>query len=468
MSDDNLCQRTGLTEIGIAYDCDKFTTHNFGPVYERYLGHLAGRPFKLLEIGIGGEDRELGGASLRVWEKYFKQAQIVGIDVYDKSALDTARITTVVCDQGNPEQLLELIKNHGPFDVIIDDGSHVASDTLTSLDILFIALQPGGWYIIEDIQTSFWPTHKGTSTSVAMPIATTAISWLKFAIDVVNAADIPNRSHLAVEARSRFRIDSLHIHDNIAFVKKSGSEADRSPSLPAEHIANQLAMDKEVHLGIVNTVSRFEREMQFRQETFIRASAADGTELLEHIRRLETLVESKSDYISSIETYKSQVEHALLRQAAEFQKLNEAYERRLGQAQHLLADRECYITALEKQKSMVEFSLIDHSNAVKDYESIVATNSASATNIIANRDAHIAALEKYKSEIERALKEHSEAIKDYETILASQVEYSKKTISDRDSYILALEEHRGMLEKSLKEHAEAIRYYERLVNPLVS
>lgn len=45
----------------------------------------------------------------------------------------------------------------GGFDVIIDDGGHHFEQQSLSYQVLFEkALKPGGWYIIEDIETSFW------------------------------------------------------------------------------------------------------------------------------------------------------------------------------------------------------------------------------------------------------------------------------------------------------------------------
>ena len=46
------------------------------------------KKINLLEIGIGGyKNPRLGGASLRMWKKYFSRGKIFGIDIYDKSEL---------------------------------------------------------------------------------------------------------------------------------------------------------------------------------------------------------------------------------------------------------------------------------------------------------------------------------------------------------------------------------------------
>ena len=41
--------------------------------------------------------------------------------------------------------------------VFIDDGSHVPAHVATSFYALFPRLADGGLYVIEDVQTAFWP-----------------------------------------------------------------------------------------------------------------------------------------------------------------------------------------------------------------------------------------------------------------------------------------------------------------------
>lgn len=227
-----------LQEIGESFGCDKFTVHRFGDTYDRYLSPMRDKPVKLLEIGIGGEGREEGGASLRTWERYFSVARIVGIDIFDKSHLDNERISTFVCDQGDQDGLRQLIIDHGPFDIIIDDGSHRMSDVLHALFVLFDAVRPGGYYIIEDIQTSYWPHYGGTS--VAFDFRETTMTWVKLMVDVINAGEILWPGHPAV--RSGFKADELHVHHNIAFVRRAEATAP-SAILDEPRRAEWLASD---------------------------------------------------------------------------------------------------------------------------------------------------------------------------------------------------------------------------------
>jgi hypothetical protein len=49
----------------------------------------------------------------------------------------------------------------GGVDIVLDDGSHVAKDVRASLDVLYPLLAEGGIYLIEDLHTSYWQSHKG-------------------------------------------------------------------------------------------------------------------------------------------------------------------------------------------------------------------------------------------------------------------------------------------------------------------
>jgi len=53
--------------------------------------------------------------------------------------------------------LARLTAEQGPFDVVVDDGSHMNAHQIFSFRQLFDAVKDGGLYFIEDVQTSFWP-----------------------------------------------------------------------------------------------------------------------------------------------------------------------------------------------------------------------------------------------------------------------------------------------------------------------
>ena len=124
---------------------------HYSTVYQAFFEKKAGQVTKLLEIGFGA------GASAKVWEEYFPNAQVNVIDIEDKTVFNSTRLKVHVGDQTDKSFLREFVAENGPFDVIIDDGGHMMGQQQISLGVLFHALAPGGHYFIEDLHTSFWP-----------------------------------------------------------------------------------------------------------------------------------------------------------------------------------------------------------------------------------------------------------------------------------------------------------------------
>ena len=142
---------TSLAEM-----CDKFPTdkciegHNFIEKYETLFAPMRDTMDKFFEIGI------LNGVSHLMWNEYFPNAQVYGIDIWDYSEKSKGTgIETMVADQANRDDLQAFIDKYGTgFDVILDDGGHAMDHQQVSLGFLFKHLNPGGYYIIEDVHTS--------------------------------------------------------------------------------------------------------------------------------------------------------------------------------------------------------------------------------------------------------------------------------------------------------------------------
>lgn len=135
-----------LIKIGLKHNTDKAFFHNYLDFYEE---HLPDRDFdgRLLEIGV------MKGASLRMWREYYPKAEIVGIDI--RPPLSIEGVTVLELDGTDEEQVNSL----GKFDIILDDGSHMTADQQKSLKILWKQLNKGGFYIMEDMHTSFMPNY---------------------------------------------------------------------------------------------------------------------------------------------------------------------------------------------------------------------------------------------------------------------------------------------------------------------
>ena len=165
---------TSLDELAIAFNTDKSSrTHGFTKHYDTYFELLRDAPLKLLEIGVQS------GASLRMWKQYFPKAQIYGLDYFDVSPMEEDRIK-IVQGQQKDKEVLEKVLLNGPFDIIIDDGSHQNVDIMASFEYLFPRMKPGGIYVIEDTTCTYWgDTHNvGENTTMAK---------MKQLVDDVNA-----------------------------------------------------------------------------------------------------------------------------------------------------------------------------------------------------------------------------------------------------------------------------------------
>ncbi len=104
----------------------------------------------VLEVGV------YEGGSVRMWEQYFPNAQVIGVDINPAAATHaTDRIKIEIANQSDVSDLVTLATKHGPFDLVVDDGSHIWDHQITTFQWLFPYVRPGRYYILEDIDTSY-------------------------------------------------------------------------------------------------------------------------------------------------------------------------------------------------------------------------------------------------------------------------------------------------------------------------
>lgn len=90
------------------------------------------------------------GGSLRAWRDNFPNSQITGIDIQPDTQFSENRITTHLSSSTN-RIALDRVLGAVMFDIILDDGSHIPDNQLTTLLILWGRVKAGGYYIIEDM-----------------------------------------------------------------------------------------------------------------------------------------------------------------------------------------------------------------------------------------------------------------------------------------------------------------------------
>ena len=70
--------------------------------------------------------------------------------------------------QVDAELIARVSSEAGPFDIVIDDGSHVQQHMVATFLMLFPAVKQGGVYIIEDTHTNYFPTHQESFAGIGL------------------------------------------------------------------------------------------------------------------------------------------------------------------------------------------------------------------------------------------------------------------------------------------------------------
>jgi hypothetical protein len=208
-----------LDLLAALYGTDKFGEHEYTPVYRELMRASRRKPVRLLEIGVGGYAGALGGESLRMWESYFRRGRITGIDVYDKTALSGGRVQVFQCSQVDAPRLTEIARSAGPFDFIIDDGSHENAHQIETFRILWPSLKDGGTYIVEDVQTSYWPSYGGGPLG-SQGYARSCMQWFKNFADSVNLPEFLQPAPPGLDAG----LASIAFHHNLIVLRKDLAE----------------------------------------------------------------------------------------------------------------------------------------------------------------------------------------------------------------------------------------------------
>ncbi len=209
--------RKNLTRIAEIYGTDKTGVHFYTQHYQHHFGHLRDKRVKLLEIGVGGYAApDQGGKSLRMWKEYFSRGQIYALDIYDKSFFEETRIRIFKGSQVDTEFLQRMLRETGPLDLIVDDGSHMNDHVITTFEFLFPHLKIGGIYAIEDTQTSYWPNYGGDSEDLQRP--DTIMNYFKQLTDSLNYVELLRPGYQPSYYDKH--ITSVHFYHNMIFIYK--------------------------------------------------------------------------------------------------------------------------------------------------------------------------------------------------------------------------------------------------------
>jgi hypothetical protein len=187
--------------------------HHYFDIYGKQIEKILrnrGTNIKLLEIGVAK------GGSIRFWEDVFgPSASITGIDIDPScSALEFQRAKILIGSQTNRVFLNQVLIEMGGVDFIVDDGSHVNSDVIETFQFLFPKLNDGGVYLIEDVQTSYWPgifrggfKRRGTS-----------VEYFKKIVDSVQGAFYQRNKNTSETSKD---IESIEFYESVIIINKA-------------------------------------------------------------------------------------------------------------------------------------------------------------------------------------------------------------------------------------------------------
>ena len=133
----------------IKHGTDKEAKHKYcSAFYDNAFFDLKDKKLNILEIGIQN------GSSLVLWNEYFKNSIIYGIDNtnFINDRLDSyPRIKTIIQDAYKKE----LTSNLPLFDIIIDDGPHTLESQIKFINNYFKKLNKNGKLFIEDVDGKY-------------------------------------------------------------------------------------------------------------------------------------------------------------------------------------------------------------------------------------------------------------------------------------------------------------------------
>lgn len=126
-------------------------------VYDREFSRFRSRPITFLEIGI------FKGGSIPMWKSYFSDdSTLVFADIDPDCTRHAEPGTRVeIGNQADPAFLASLAEKYGPFDVVLDDGSHLCPHQIKSFEGLWPHMADRSIYVVEDCHSSYWPGFGG-------------------------------------------------------------------------------------------------------------------------------------------------------------------------------------------------------------------------------------------------------------------------------------------------------------------
>ena len=195
------------------------TYNDYANHYLQYFKKLKNEPIKILEFGI------LEGYSVEMWEKEFPNAQIFAVDTNSQNFVYKPKRAKYIMGDLDQQEFRNQVKQHGPWDIIIDDASHYCDQQVTLFKEFWPQIKDQGVYVVEDLLTSYWP--KLSYAPKEQPL--TGIDYLKTLVDHLNSYTDKQYEYGSRVGQPLNELDktiySIHFYSQIAFIFKGHKEA---------------------------------------------------------------------------------------------------------------------------------------------------------------------------------------------------------------------------------------------------
>lgn len=254
----------------LVHKCD----HYFD-IYERHFSAFRGTAPRILEIGVSH------GGSLDLWRKYFgRGTHIVGVDIEPRcTQLSRRHVDIRIGDQGDVAFLRRIVEEDGPFDIIVEDGSHFPHHQILAFEELWPSLEPGGVMLIEDLCTNYWPEYGGERGKDGM-----FMEYIKPLVDELNAFNI--RTDGSVPGPFTRTCTGIHVYDSVVVFDRAPHEPLRTlmrgrPSFDTLYGADALESLEPEHRAAIDAMNQPMR----RVKRALRSPIESAETFLAHRRR---------------------------------------------------------------------------------------------------------------------------------------------------------------------------------------
>jgi len=203
------------------FNSDKW--EHYFEIYDHLLGRFYGSKIKYFEIGVQN------GGSLEIAKKIFSHDSfIMGLDIDPNCKHLEGKIANkIIIGSQVDDTVLSKVSEFAPFDIIIDDGSHIQSHMIVTFLKIFPLLSQNGVYIIEDTHTNYSPEHQESFLGIGLYDYFKGLSE-RLNIDFINSHFRKERYKLPRNERTLINqipdivrdIFSIEFFDSVIAIKK--------------------------------------------------------------------------------------------------------------------------------------------------------------------------------------------------------------------------------------------------------